>query len=810
MTAAFRLAQLERCSETVEASCLRRVRGGDDLHDSILGNLRKLSFSPPMMKGGNKEVEGTQHHFTRNGRLVANKQQVYTVDRFAGLQQVGWYSEDEGLNLDGGVDEVLPTTVEPVYSPLVNNNNGNGLSERERSTFARSVDPSDLQSEASSSSSNSLDGGIRIMKTPRELETLPIFSYESFISRTWALVVVSAAIFGFLASLWMLLYVFQKICDGTLAGNQAMGVLLLLGVMALFASVVPWLLPPSETMCALRHFVHPLLLVLCFSILLVKSMQLRSLITIGLGGRIPQVNQLISLFFMVMVQVVIAAEWYLATRPIGIQIIAGYPECGVSPSRFLLLHIYPTVLLLLTFFYGVSVLKVKRNFNEGRWITCAAVFIIPVFAAWPVVYYFAPVPFHDPSVAVSVVAVAGVLLACVFLPKMHTIALQARIKEASDLSRTCSDTTVYTGFSDYAAFSSKPLYPVYGYTTNQFVPQMAAAAPAPVAAVPLSSSSRSRSTDRGRHGKKDKKKSKSKWSRSKSSTGNFRNINYVPHGHHVKSYSEWSREYDPALAASVAAAAAANSQHNRLHRGVEQHHYHHPHQLQHQMGPVPDHYAAAVYSISSHGRPHHHHSHQAKPHHHHPRGRRHRGGREEDEEELFERRERRHHRRQVSEEEEEEDEAVMTGHETLEDSRHGGHTSSRLSAEEEDDVETELEEISSSNHNHIHGSSLNRRVEGRRATAEMAGGGEAPVDDLDLLAAEEDEILGGAGYFDKSANGRFRRRRHSRSPSDGMILTASGLSEKATQIEQQQQQQQQLGEQQQQPGYRVSEVFLTH
>ncbi len=371
LTAAFRLAQLERCSETVEASCLRRVRGGDDLHDSILGNLRKLSFSPPMMKGGNKEVEGTQHHFTRNGRLVANKQQVYTVDRFAGLQQVGWYSEDEGLNLDGGVDEVLPTTVEPVYSPLVNNNNGNGLSERERSTFARSVDPSDLQSEASSSS-NSLDGGIRIMKTPRELETLPIFSYESFISRTWALVVVSAAIFGFLASLWMLLYVFQKICDGTLAGNQAMGVLLLLGVMALFASVVPWLLPPSETMCALRHFVHPLLLVLCFSILLVKSMQLRSLITIGLGGRIPQVNQLISLFFMVMVQVVIAAEWYLATRPIGIQIIAGYPECGVSPSRFLLLHIYPTVLLLLTFFYGVSVLKVKRNFNEGRWITCAA------------------------------------------------------------------------------------------------------------------------------------------------------------------------------------------------------------------------------------------------------------------------------------------------------------------------------------------------------------------------------------------------------------------------------------------------------
>ena len=35
-------------------------------------------------------------------------------------------------------------------------------------------------------------------------------------------------------------------CDGTLTGNQSMGVLLLLGVITTFASTVPWLLPPSE------------------------------------------------------------------------------------------------------------------------------------------------------------------------------------------------------------------------------------------------------------------------------------------------------------------------------------------------------------------------------------------------------------------------------------------------------------------------------------------------------------------------------------------------------------------------------------
>ena len=104
---------------------------------------------------------------------------------------------------------------------------------------------------------------------------------------------------------------FLKMCDGTLTGNQSMGVLLLLGVITTFASTVPWLLPPSEVtaanqgaasghvtrisppigqvICAVRHFLHPLAFCLCFGLLLLKVMQLRSLVSVGLGGTIPQV-----------------------------------------------------------------------------------------------------------------------------------------------------------------------------------------------------------------------------------------------------------------------------------------------------------------------------------------------------------------------------------------------------------------------------------------------------------------------------------------------------------------------------------------
>ena len=78
-------------------------------------------------------------------------------------------------------------------------------------------------------------------------------------------------------------------------------------------------------------------------------------------------------------------------------------------------------------------------------------FVIPIFVAWSIVYNFAPVAFHDPSTAVSIVAVAGVLLSAIFFPKMHTIAQQTKFKD-SDLHRSHSDSTVFTAFSDPLGF----------------------------------------------------------------------------------------------------------------------------------------------------------------------------------------------------------------------------------------------------------------------------------------------------------------------------------------------------------------------
>jgi len=433
LTAAFRLVQLDACGQDIEVNCIRTVRQG--LHQDILENLHKLSFTS---MSGIQEVEGTRHHFTASGRLVANKQILYSIREADGIVPIGWYSEDDGLNikenvLETSLDATTPAQEEstaPRSSPLVTHRDA----KQSRETYSRSISDGDDKE--------------RELKAVEVKPPIPLPSTEQFIARGWALGVVSVALVGILCSLWMLVYVNIKLCDNTLSGNQSMGLVLLLGNMLVFGSCLPWILPPTQTICALRHFLHPLALCLCFGLLLIKVMQLRSLVSVGLGGKIPQINQLLSLFFMVMVQVVITCEWYVINLPLEVAATDGYPHCAVAKETFLLLHVYPCLLLLLTLLYGLSVFNIKRNYNEGRWVLCTTLILIPIFLVWALIFYFGGPDFQDASTAISLVIIGTVMLVTVFLPKMHTISQQSKFRKLK--INTTSESTMYnTAYAEY-------------------------------------------------------------------------------------------------------------------------------------------------------------------------------------------------------------------------------------------------------------------------------------------------------------------------------------------------------------------------
>lgn len=67
---------------------------------------------------------------------------------------------------------------------------------------------------------------------------------------------------------------------------QVLGTILLLGVMGVFASCVVYVLPPSAITCSVRQWAPTLCLALCYGVLLVKSMQLRALVSVGTEGEV--------------------------------------------------------------------------------------------------------------------------------------------------------------------------------------------------------------------------------------------------------------------------------------------------------------------------------------------------------------------------------------------------------------------------------------------------------------------------------------------------------------------------------------------
>ena len=66
----------------------------------------------------------------------------------------------------------------------------------------------------------------------------------------------------------------------------------------------------------------------------------RSMVSVGVGGSISQVNQLVSLFFMLVVQIVITIEWYLSNAPITTIEVQGYPLCNISKNRYFKPELY--------------------------------------------------------------------------------------------------------------------------------------------------------------------------------------------------------------------------------------------------------------------------------------------------------------------------------------------------------------------------------------------------------------------------------------------------------------------------------------
>lgn len=145
----------------------------------------------------------------------------------------------------------------------------------------------------------------------------------------------------------------------------------------MYSSVVLFVLPPGVILCNFKVFLPSIATAICFGILMLKAMQLRSLVSLGLGGRVPALNQFITLVFIVAVQVALNIQWFFSPHEQGnFEVVTSsaiskepiFQECFYSHHSYLYLHTYLGFLMLVVFLYGTSVLKIRRNYNEAKWV----------------------------------------------------------------------------------------------------------------------------------------------------------------------------------------------------------------------------------------------------------------------------------------------------------------------------------------------------------------------------------------------------------------------------------------------------------
>ncbi|KAE8750488.1 hypothetical protein FOCC_FOCC002782 [Frankliniella occidentalis] len=431
------------------------------LQQEMLTMLSQLSL--PSGHDAPFELSGTRRHLTHDGRLVANKYSVARINEEGDVVGIGWYSDDKGLLIDSSMQRVASAQRKASTSDR----------KQPRGFSSDSTYPM-FQNEPQLDSLTVVGEGVDARKV----------APDNYLGRLWATIMVAVAAVGTMVTLFILVYVLIKICDGTLAGNQSLGVLLLLGIMTLFACVVPFVLPVSETKCGVRVMIYPVALALCYGILLVKVMQLRSLVLLGLGGRISYLNQYIILFFIVLVQVVINVQWYMTNGPHLRVDTEGTAYCVVPRSDFLMLHTYIVILVILAFGYGLSVLKIRRNYKEGRWVTLAAFLSLPILVVWGLVFGLAAERYDELTTCIALMLLAMILILAVFIPKMSTISKRAKdFKHKKMHVGADSVNTIFTNFSDLQRSSSR-LHPHHSRRPGSGHAPVHISRSSPMAAVP--------------------------------------------------------------------------------------------------------------------------------------------------------------------------------------------------------------------------------------------------------------------------------------------------------------------------------------
>lgn len=241
----------------------------------------------------------------------------------------------------------------------------------------------------------------------------------------WVFVMLAIACGGVAASLLFLIYVIYKTCVGLLNKRYiGLGVLLLLAVISVYFSVLPFMLTPSTSVCGARYLLPQITYALVYATCLTKLMSLRSYKLIGLGGEISNLNQFLTVTFITSVQIAISVQYVVLKGPFleTKQSSSGRVyACQFDRDEFLVYLIYVMLIILICALYAFTVRKEKKNMGEAIFILISSWINIGIWIAWIVVLKTTSRDYVEPTICLGLIVCATAIVLTIFLPKLHKI-----------------------------------------------------------------------------------------------------------------------------------------------------------------------------------------------------------------------------------------------------------------------------------------------------------------------------------------------------------------------------------------------------
>ncbi|XP_013145244.1 PREDICTED: uncharacterized protein LOC106108574 isoform X1 [Papilio polytes] len=199
-----------------------------------------------------------------------------------------------------------------------------------------------------------------------------------------------------------------------------LGQTLLCGLFFSAATAALYTATPNAFTCGAVRFGTGVAYVIVFASLLVKCVFLLSL---NGGVYLPAAYQGLLLFFAVMIQVAIGAQWLGSSPP---RVAAGGARCDSALSDLLLSLCYSAFLIAVVCGVALRSRGIRDNYREATHIAGASGATAAVWVCWVAAALGAPEPHRDVCVAAGLLATCVVVFALMFAPKGRRLAALGR------------------------------------------------------------------------------------------------------------------------------------------------------------------------------------------------------------------------------------------------------------------------------------------------------------------------------------------------------------------------------------------------